>query len=97
MEFKRDETDNVILDPKQLGELIDHLTGTCINLDTALEELFELDFNDISEDTLHELDALIFNCATCGWWCDIADMGDEDILEYSCNDCVESIVENVEE
>lgn len=44
------------------------------------------DFEDWAEDnnvkiTLAdhiELDNLMFICDTCGWWCDISDLGDSD-------------------
>lgn len=34
-----------------------------------------------------ELDALAFQCETCGWWCDISEMTDDDI----CDDCYEGM------
>ena len=61
-----------------MQEVISDLKGTCntINLD------------EFTVEELEELDEEIFECNTCGWWCDI----DEEVGEGTqliCQECNE--------
>ena len=62
-----------------IQEQIEELQGTCDTLDTEMWSIEEL----------QELDNVIFQCATCGWWCDIGDQGETDDGEMHCTDCCE--------
>jgi len=69
-----------------INDLIESLNGTCNSLDSALPEGMEYD--DLTTEDHAEIDANIFCCATCGWWCEIggANSGDDGDV---CGDCVE--------
>ena len=60
-----------------IEEVIDRLRGTCM-------ETFEAD--EYTDDELKYLDENIFECARCGWWCDIDESNDIHGENY-CDDC----------
>ncbi len=59
-----------------IDEVIDALRGTCEDIDA----------DEYSADELLKLDGEIFQCATCGWWCDIDEYN---AVDEVCDDCVE--------
>lgn len=63
-------------------EAADELLGTCETGDEVCERM-GIDVSDL-EDRMAEED--IFRCATCGWWCEMHEMADED---GNCEDCVD--------
>ena len=78
-----------------INEIVEHLRGSCMDLSVALND-FDLDLDDFSkeqEDQLNEaIDDLIFNCESCGWWCEVGDYADEGCNPQGlniCNDCGE--------
>ncbi len=78
------------LTPTQVNELYQTLVGTCQDIDVELDLLFDIpNITELSDDTLEEIDQLMFNCSHCGWWCEAGEAvegpGDEDI----CEDCAE--------
>jgi hypothetical protein len=77
-----------------MEQLVDHLQGTCKDLNAGCEELLEHELCDyVNElEACNYIDERIFNCAQCGWWCEAGDWvpyealinpGDGDI----CMDC----------
>jgi hypothetical protein len=69
----------------RINKLIEYLQGSCVSLSEACDT-FEIDEDTLSREELQELDNQIFNCETCGWWCEISEMQEE---EHICNDCSE--------
>lgn len=79
-------TSNTKVTDEQVEQLIQYLQGTCMNsVDSAMNELFELSESDLSEEQLSHIDKEIFNCDTCGWWCESSENAGED--ENICQDC----------
>ena len=66
-----------------IEEVIDRLRGTCM-------ESFDQDLYTMDE--LQYLDENIFDCARCGWWCDI-DEANSFNGENFCDDCYEEELE----
>lgn len=74
----------------QIDELVDYLRGSCQSITAALYSLFDIDDEDII--TLRQngiIDDNIFNCATCGWWCDAGEYSENITDELICFDCGE--------
>lgn len=62
-------------------EVAHDLEGTCKNLaDEATEDEMK------SAVFTAELDRLVFECQSCGWWCNVEEEYNEDGL---CDDCCE--------
>lgn len=72
---------------EQLGRLKDMLEGTCMSLETALDNL-EIDASvDDAEDRLLDGNA-IERCCHCDWWFESAVLeNDESDSGPSCEDC----------
>lgn len=67
--------------------IIDHLRGSCGSLIGALRSHDAEDLEDHQE-FLRYLDDEIFLCETCGWWCEMSEMAeDEEGTEPTCSDC----------
>jgi len=66
--------------PHRAQEIADDLIGTARDLDEFAtdEEINNYKF-------CCELDAIIFQCESCGWWCGVEEMTDDNI----CDDCYE--------
>jgi hypothetical protein len=66
--------------------VVDFLQGTAMTLSSALETLYPgMDEDDLTQDDHSNLDELIFNCETCGWWCETSERDEES----NCEDCSE--------
>lgn len=70
-----------------LDELINSLRGSSDSLDNALNRLFDKEFDSMSIDDSLYLDSQIFQCETCGWWCDICEMSENENDDWICEDC----------
>ena len=83
----------------EISTLYNDLVGTCDDIDKHLEQ-FEATLEDLSPDTLSEIDQLMFCCDNCGWWCEASEAssdepeaGDDEFMiretdEIICKDCV---------
>lgn len=71
------------------NEIIEALRGSCKTLGEILNTH---DREDLENDMnfLDYLDQEIFNCANCGWWCEISEESGIEDGELICNDCVDS-------
>lgn len=74
------------LTKEEFDALVGYLEGSCMTIDEALNTLFGIDFTELSLETLEALDGEIFCCENCGWWCNVDEMSEEDIV---CNNCWE--------
>jgi hypothetical protein len=73
-----------------INDLIDALTGTCMSFEEAFNQLGmdDMGFEDLTSIDLETLDAMIFCCAECSWWCEQGDQrADSDGNEDFCSDC----------
>ena len=62
-----------------------HLIGTCLNQPEDFTDWYGL--KDLDEDMVATaIDNVCFECADCGWWCDISESNDGR-LGTICNDC----------
>ena len=61
---------------EELQQKIDELNGTCDYVD----------LDEWSSEDLQVLDEQIFQCDTCGWWCEVGEESEEPSI---CNDCNE--------
>lgn len=71
---------------KRIDAIVQHLQGTCLTLNSVLTEKEEGDI-----DLIRAIEDEIFNCSTCGWWCE---MGVDNCAEChertgeeNCNEC----------
>jgi hypothetical protein len=67
---------------ERIDEIIDFLRGTCLTLAAALED----DEDGEDEDLTAGIDAEIFECAGCGWWCEQSE-AHEGPMGDVCDDC----------
>ena len=65
------------------SDLVQRYQGTCDYL-VSKDETFLEDF-----DMHQQLDDELFNCEQCGWWYEIAEMGDSDDGSLVCENCLE--------
>lgn len=73
-------------DYEQLArDAAERLQGTCQSLTILLEELGHPEAEDVSAFT-ETLDAEVFCCDTCGWWCEQSEMSEDE--DWVCDDCV---------
>jgi len=73
----------------QLWQLIEYLTGSCVTVDEAMNDLFELSEDDITEGQEDVLNQEIFKCAQCGWWYEFAEESGADDSDLICLECAE--------
>jgi hypothetical protein len=52
-----------------MAELIEHLRGTCKSLAQGCTD-FGTDEDLLCQEDLAAIDAEIFLCESCGWWCE---------------------------
>jgi len=66
---------------KRAREVADDLIGTARDISefASTEEINNQKF-------CCELDAIIFSCELCGWWCSVDELQDESGNDH-CNDC----------
>lgn len=57
------------LTTEQMNELAEYLRGSAGSLSGALDVLFGIDEADFVLEDCYKLDARIFECEDCGWWC----------------------------
>lgn len=69
-----------------INRLCDYLEGTCKSLNEACSDL-DIDVDDLTTEQLEGLDGQVFCCATCGWWSEVADMGQCADGELTCREC----------
>ncbi len=62
------------------ADIVAELEGTCKSLNDVLTDEEQYD-----QGLLDALDMVIFECETCGWWCEINEMSEEH--EWTCKDC----------
>jgi len=76
--------------PEQLDEIIESLRGTCDSLDNQLEQR-NLNADDLTMEYHYQIDEQIFNCSTCGWWCERCDLSTKseecETHELTCREC----------
>ena len=70
-------------------EIINELRGTCESLD-AVAERNGVDPMDTA--LCDAIDAEIFKCAECGWWCEMHEevSAFADLEEWTCRDCAQA-------
>lgn len=72
-------------------KIIDYLQGTCNDLDASLRDFYpEMEYEDLTDEDLQQIDNQIFLCDQCGWWCEISEQADEEEEGY-CAECRESM------
>lgn len=74
-----------------VNKIIETCSGSCMEtIQSAIEFHYpEMDEDDLTEDDINHIDNEIFNCSTCGWWCEISDESGTQENELVCNDCAE--------
>lgn len=65
----------------RIQEIIEDLRGSCNFLHATCTPEEEEDMH-----VLESIDAELFTCEECGWWCEHSEMND-DIDEQVCTDC----------
>jgi hypothetical protein len=81
----------------EINDLINYLQGTCMSLDEALMQLFDIDYmSDIENEmeVCQTIDNAIFLCYQCGWWCEAGDWITDESPNYVegeeiCSQCGE--------
>lgn len=70
--------------PKSAEEIADELRGTCASLHEVLERH---DMRDAANNTefCHQLDAQVFECTGCSWWCEHSEMSEGQ--DWVCSEC----------
>lgn len=70
-----------------INELIEALRGTCSNIEDHLPE--GMHWHDLTTQDHNSIDAEIFLCDTCGWWCEALECNtDPEDGQYICDDCL---------
>lgn len=76
-----------------IHDVIQDLNGTAQDLQTVLDD-YGKDEEDLSELDRITLDAEIFCCDCCGWWCETDEKNDDQETGIEvCNDCKENSAE----
>lgn len=74
------------LTPAQRNELIDDLRGTCQTIDSALDKmLVPMTEDDLTPGDHAAIDDQIFECESCGWWCEQGEQAEGH--DDTCSDC----------
>ena len=63
-------------DQEQADEIIQRLNGTADFFDPT----------EYSDEVVGLVDSEIFNCETCGWWCEMSEVAEDD-EQNICLDC----------
>lgn len=74
---------------EQFYELVEYLQGSCLTTEEAMNDLFELSEDDLSESQIDELWSDMFKCSNCGWWYEMSEESGIDESELICNNCAE--------
>lgn len=69
-----------------IHKLIDALNGTCSTIQEHLPD--DMDELELTNEDHQTIDATIFCCNTCSWWCDIEEANESDDGDV-CDDCLE--------
>lgn len=79
--------------PAQQNELIDSLRGTCQSIDSALSKMIDGPKTeaDLTQEDHAAIDDQIFECESCGWWCEQGEQAEGH--DDTCSDCVSEIKE----
>lgn len=88
----------ITLTDEQITEIVQGLRGTTGSLDLTIEAVLgmpDVKITAIAEESLQEIDAYIFLCEVCGWWCD-RDEEDETSVD-TCDECASDYVDEDEE
>lgn len=69
--------------------IINELRGTCESLDAVAERN---GIDQMDTELCDAIDAEIFKCAECGWWCEMHEevSAFADLDEWTCRDCAQS-------
>jgi hypothetical protein len=73
----------------ELYQLIEYLTGSCITISEAMNDLFEKDEDCLTEEQEDKLNQEIFNCSECGWWYEYSEESGLYPSDLICLDCAE--------
>ena len=70
----------------KIGELVTYLLNTSMSLEQGLRDLgYE---EEMTEDELTELNTYIFQCAECGYWCEVCEANTNYYGDLICVDCL---------
>ncbi len=71
---------------KSATKVAEELRGTANSLQGALQAM---DLEGLDDDLVFcgKLDALVFECTECGWWCLQEEMAEHPDDEWVCTDC----------
>lgn len=81
--------------PKKFSihDVIQDLNGTSLDLQTVLDD-YGKDEEDLSESDRLTLNAELFCCNSCAWWCQVEEKNsDPETGICICNDCKENSAE----
>jgi hypothetical protein len=73
---------------QKLNKLIEYLYGYRNSLESACKDL-NISYDDLSIEDLEEIDSQIFQCTSCGVWCDLSEEGEAPEGDRFCQDCSE--------
>lgn len=75
--------------PQQFNihDVISDLSGTTMTLQNVLDDYGKQE-DDLTNEDRQTIDAHIFNCGCCNWWCEVSEQNeDPDTFEPLCDDC----------
>lgn len=73
---------------KTVEEIAEELRGSCQSLTLVLERN-DMDGADNDSAFCAQLDALVFCCEACEWWCEQSEMGDRKDDRWICQECTD--------
>jgi len=76
-----------MINSEQFEELKGYLQGSCLTTEEAMNDLFKLSEDDLTEKQVEELWEDYFKCSNCGWWHETYEESGIDESELICNDC----------
>lgn len=68
-----------------IQKLIESLQGTCSTIEEHLPEGME--WVDLTKEDHEAIDAEIFLCEQCGWWCERNEESEQEEYVEHCKDC----------
>lgn len=67
--------------PERCADIVHDLLGTCKSLEEVCSD------DEINDKVVTDaIDAEIFECDGCGWWCELSELND-DTGRWLCDDC----------
>jgi hypothetical protein len=79
-----------MIDTKKLDLIAHDLMGQCVYDIEYFCEYYDIDPDTLTVQDYAYIDNIVFNCESCGWWCEAGDYGQDPHDRLICSSCEES-------